>query len=70
MTVQLSNFLAELSRIHAGGKATEHSYRPALQVLFNALAPGEVEAAGDRPRDAGDHHDLGQKRAEGRKMAG
>ena len=35
----IPEFLTEITRIHAGGKATEHSYRPALQSLFNALNP-------------------------------
>lgn len=35
--MQLAAFIAEVQAIHATGQATEHSYRPALERLFNSL---------------------------------
>lgn len=35
----IQEFLASVIAIHKTGNATEHSYRPALQKLFNALEP-------------------------------
>jgi hypothetical protein len=34
----IEDFLGKVIRIHKGGNATEHSYRPALEALFNALS--------------------------------
>jgi Type ISP C-terminal specificity domain len=39
MTQAITAFLATVTRIHAGGHATEHSYRPALLTLFDSLSP-------------------------------
>ena len=36
----ISDFIASIQSTHKTGAATEHSYRPALQTLFNGLAEG------------------------------
>jgi hypothetical protein len=36
----LRGYLADVERTHASGRATEHSYRPALQTLLQSLVPG------------------------------
>lgn len=38
--MDLSAFLTEVSRIYQGGKASEHSYRPALQELLSSIKEG------------------------------
>ncbi|MFN3262976.1 MAG: type ISP restriction/modification enzyme [Pikeienuella sp.] len=47
MTI-ISDFVANVQTAYRSGQATEHSYRPALQTLFNALAPNV--AALNEPR--------------------
>ncbi|MDP2738083.1 MAG: N-6 DNA methylase [Pseudorhodobacter sp.] len=36
----ISEFVSRVQAVHKTGAATEHSYRPALEALFNALAEG------------------------------
>ena len=38
----LSTYVAAVSEAYATGKATEHSYRPAIKALIEALAPDLV----------------------------
>lgn len=38
----LSAYLAAVSEAYASGKATEHSYRPAIKALIEGLVPGIV----------------------------
>lgn len=38
MTIDIAGFVAEVTRLSATGKTTEHSYRGALEKLFNSLA--------------------------------
>ncbi len=33
--LDVASYLTEVIRIHKTGEATEHSYRPALQALFD-----------------------------------
>ena len=40
MTINIAGYFSEIQKIHASGKATEHSYRPALEKLFNSIADG------------------------------
>jgi hypothetical protein len=35
--VQVQNYLDEIRALAASGKATEHSYRPALERLFKSI---------------------------------
>jgi type I restriction-modification system DNA methylase subunit len=37
MAIDVAGFLAEVQRLHASGQATEHTYRPALQKLFDSV---------------------------------
>jgi len=37
--MQVEAFVAELQRLHATGQTTEHSFRPALATLFDAIDP-------------------------------
>ncbi|TVV76026.1 hypothetical protein [Sphingomonas solaris] len=37
--MQISDYLDHVRRTYASGQATEHSYRPALQALFEGLDP-------------------------------
>lgn len=46
----LRGYLADVARTHASGRATEHSYRPALQALLQSLVPG-VTAANEPKRE-------------------
>jgi len=39
MTI-IGDFVSRVQAVHKTGAATEHSYRPALEALFNALAEG------------------------------
>lgn len=41
--IDISGYLAEVTRIHATGVAQEHAYRPALEKLFKSIA-AEVTA--------------------------
>ncbi len=50
MTQAIAAFLTDLTRIHSGGKATEHSYRPALQTLFHSLSP-DITATNEPKRE-------------------
>ena len=34
----VASYLTEVTRIYKTGEATEHSYRPALQALFERLS--------------------------------
>lgn len=45
----IQKFLQEVIRIHKTGAATEHSYRPALQELFNSLS-NEITAINEPKR--------------------
>jgi hypothetical protein len=36
-THEINQYIAEIDKIYRSGKGTEHSYRPALKVLFEAL---------------------------------
>jgi hypothetical protein len=38
--IDVSGYLAEVTRIHATGVAQEHAYRPALEKLFKSIADG------------------------------
>lgn len=51
MTRPLQTYLQNLEREHARGVATEHTYRPALKQLLEALDPG-VRAVNEPKRDA------------------
>lgn len=51
MTI-ISDFISSVISTHKTGKATEHSYRPALKTLFDALAPDEIEATNEPKREA------------------
>lgn len=48
----IDTFLADVLKTWKTGKATEHSYRPALKSLFDALQPGEIEATNEPKREA------------------
>ena len=37
--MDIANYLAEVQTLYASGKTTEHSFRPALQKLFDSIAP-------------------------------
>ncbi len=37
MAIDVAGYLAEVQRLHASGQATEHTYRPALQKLFDSI---------------------------------
>jgi type I restriction-modification system DNA methylase subunit len=37
MAIDVAGYLAEIQRLHASGQATEHTYRPALQKLFDSI---------------------------------
>ena len=37
MKVEISKYIAELSRLYKSGSATEHSYRSALEILLKAI---------------------------------
>ena len=39
MTLDIAGYLAEVSKVHATGQATEHAYRPALERLFKSINP-------------------------------
>ncbi len=43
MSIDVSGYLNEIRRLHASGQATEHTYRPALQKLFDSIT-GDVKA--------------------------
>ncbi len=43
MSVDIAGYLSEIQRLHASGQATEHTYRPALQKLFDSIT-NEVKA--------------------------
>ena len=47
----ISDFIASVQTTHKTGVATEHSYRPALQALFNGLVAG-VTALNEPKREA------------------
>jgi hypothetical protein len=51
MTI-ISDFIASVISTHKTQKATEHSYRPALKTLFDALAPTAIEATNEPKREA------------------
>ena len=51
MTI-ISDFISSVISTHKTGKATEHSYRPALKTLFDALAPTEIAATNEPKREA------------------
>ena len=51
MTI-ISDFIASVISTHKTNKATEHSYRPALKTLFDALATAEIEATNEPKREA------------------
>ncbi len=36
--LDVASYLTEVNRIYKTGEATEHSYRPALQALFDSIA--------------------------------
>ena len=37
MAIDIASYLTEIQRLHASGQATEHTYRPALQKLFDSI---------------------------------
>ena len=37
MAIDVAGFVAEIQRLHNSGQATEHTYRPALQKLFDSV---------------------------------
>ena len=37
MTIDIAGYLSDVAKVHATGSATEHSYRPALQKLFDQI---------------------------------
>jgi type I restriction-modification system DNA methylase subunit len=37
MAIDVAGYLTEIQRLHASGQATEHTYRPALQKLFDSI---------------------------------
>jgi hypothetical protein len=37
---EINHYIAEIDKIYRSGKGTEHSYRPALKTLFEALTSG------------------------------
>ena len=39
MSLDIAGYLAEVSKVHATGQATEHAYRPALERLFKSINP-------------------------------
>lgn len=43
----VSNFVSSVISTHKIDKATEHSYRPALKTLFDALSPTKIEATNE-----------------------
>ena len=43
--VLVAEFLRRVVETHKTQRATEHSYRPALKALFDALRPAEITAA-------------------------
>ncbi len=45
-------FVSNVIATHKTNKATEHSYRPALKTLFDALAPSEIDATNEPKRVA------------------
>lgn len=51
MTI-ISDFVSSVISTHKTGKATEHSYRPAMKTLFDALAPTQIEATNEPKREA------------------
>ena len=45
----IDRFIQQVSQVHRSGKATEHSYRPALQELLNGFDP-EIRAINEPKR--------------------
>ena len=48
--MNLASFIKEISRAYDTGKATEHSYRFALQTLFDSIDPGNIKAINEPAR--------------------
>ena len=48
----ISSFVSSVISTHKTNRATEHSYRPALKTLFDALSPSEIEATNEPKREA------------------
>jgi hypothetical protein len=48
----VAEFIRQVGETWKTQKATEHSYRPALKTLFDALKPGEITATNEPKRNA------------------
>lgn len=62
MALNIADYLDELVDLYLTGQATEHSYRPALQALFQSIDPALTVINEPKKSEAGMPNPLFQRR--------